>query len=158
MLLTTATQFQSIFTSTLSIHPSVNLSLYLLFQSINPLIAKKMQDDRGRDYTNARRVAKEYETVTKGLSRNAPSVPPQNNPEEVKQVGTTSTDSKTKGLYDWRHVPTIMFPKSCSHNHIHTIMFTQSCSHIHVHTIMFTQSCSHNHFMFPQSCSHNHVE
>ena len=45
-----------------------------------------MQEDRGRAYTNARRVAKEYEAVTKGLNRNAPSVPPQNTPDEVKQV------------------------------------------------------------------------
>lgn len=35
---------------------------------------------------NSRRVAKEYEAVTKGLNRNAPSVPPQNTPDEVKQV------------------------------------------------------------------------
>ena len=45
-----------------------------------------MTEDRGRDYMNSRRVAKEYEVVTKGLNRNAPSVPPHNNPEEVKQV------------------------------------------------------------------------
>jgi len=55
-------------------------------QSINPIIAKKMQDDRSRDYMNARRVAKEYEVVTKGLNKNAVSVPPQNTPDEVKQV------------------------------------------------------------------------
>lgn len=59
---------------------------FFLFQSINPLIAKKMTEDRGRDYMNARRVAKEYEAVTRGLNRNNPSVPPQNTPEEVKQV------------------------------------------------------------------------
>jgi cleavage stimulation factor subunit 3 len=45
-----------------------------------------MQEDRGRDYMNARRVAKEYEVVTKGLNKNAASVPPQNVPEEIKQV------------------------------------------------------------------------
>ena len=60
--------------------------VFISFQSINPLIAKKMQEDKGRDYMNARRVAKEYEVVTKGLNRNAPSVPPQNTPEELKQV------------------------------------------------------------------------
>ena len=58
----------------------------ILFQSINPLIAKKMQEDRGREYMNARRVAKEYEAATKGLNKNAPSVPPTNTPEEAKQV------------------------------------------------------------------------
>ena len=45
-----------------------------------------MQEDRGREYTNARRVAKEYEVVTKGLNRNAASVPPNSSPDEVKQV------------------------------------------------------------------------
>jgi len=58
----------------------------LWLQSINPIIAKKMQEDRGREYMNARRVAKEYEVVTKGLVKNAASVPPQNTPDEVKQV------------------------------------------------------------------------
>ncbi len=57
-----------------------------ILQSINTLIAKKMQEDRGRDYMNSRRVAKEYEAVTKGLNRNSPSVPPQNTPDEAKQV------------------------------------------------------------------------
>ncbi|XP_005063080.1 PREDICTED: cleavage stimulation factor subunit 3-like [Ficedula albicollis] len=45
-----------------------------------------MIEDRSRDYMNARRVAKEYETVMKGLDRNAPSVPPQNTPQEAQQV------------------------------------------------------------------------
>jgi len=47
-----------------------------------------MQEDRGRDYMNARRVAKEYEVVTKGLNKNAVSVPPQNTSDELKQVIT----------------------------------------------------------------------
>lgn len=42
--------------------------------------------DRSRDYMNARRVVKEFEAVTRGLNRNAPSVPPQSNAEELKQV------------------------------------------------------------------------
>ena len=62
-------------------------SVGVLFQTINPLIARKMQDDKGRDYNNARRVSKEYEVVTKGLNRNTPSVPPNNSPDELKQVG-----------------------------------------------------------------------
>ncbi|TKS70044.1 Cleavage stimulation factor subunit 3 CF-1 77 kDa subunit [Collichthys lucidus] len=53
---------------------------------INVHLAKKMIEDRSRDYMNARRVAKEYETVMKGLDRNAPSVPPQNSPQEAQQV------------------------------------------------------------------------
>ena len=55
-------------------------------QSINPIFAKKMQEDRGRDYMNARRVGKEYEVTTKGLNKNAASVPPQNTADEMKQV------------------------------------------------------------------------
>jgi len=47
-----------------------------------------MQEDRSREYMNARRVGKEYEVVTKGLNKNAASVPPQNTPDEVKQVTT----------------------------------------------------------------------
>ena len=62
------------------------IGVLLWLQSINPAIAKKVQDDRGRDYMNARRVAKEYEVITKGLNKNAVSVPPQNTPDEVKQV------------------------------------------------------------------------
>ncbi|XP_052810218.1 cleavage stimulation factor subunit 3-like isoform X2 [Mya arenaria] len=54
--------------------------------SINPLIAKKMIEDRSRDYMNARRVSKEYEVVTRGLNRNLPSVLPKNTPEEATQV------------------------------------------------------------------------
>lgn len=42
--------------------------------------------DRSRDYMNSRRVAKEYEAVTRGLNRNAPSIPPQNTTEELRQV------------------------------------------------------------------------
>ncbi|XP_049512262.1 cleavage stimulation factor subunit 3-like isoform X3 [Dermacentor silvarum] len=55
-------------------------------QGINMLIAEKMISDRSREYMNARRVAKEYEAVTRGLNKNSPSVPPQGTPEEAKQV------------------------------------------------------------------------
>ncbi|UYV69572.1 CSTF3 [Cordylochernes scorpioides] len=55
-------------------------------QGINATLADKIIQDRSRDYMNARRVAKEYEAVTRGLNRNAPSVPPQGTPEEIKQV------------------------------------------------------------------------
>lgn len=66
---------------------------YFSLQSINPLIAKKMTEDRGREYINARRVAKEYEAVTRGLNKNLPSVPPQNNPDEAQQVNILSSGS-----------------------------------------------------------------
>eukprot|EP00057_Strongylocentrotus_purpuratus_P005524 XP_003731164.1 PREDICTED: cleavage stimulation factor subunit 3 [Strongylocentrotus purpuratus] len=53
---------------------------------INIMIAKKMIEDRSRDYMNARRVAKEYEAITKGLNRNNPSVPPTGTAEEARQI------------------------------------------------------------------------
>ncbi|VUZ54879.1 unnamed protein product, partial [Hymenolepis diminuta] len=60
---------------------------YCMYEdSINPHIAKKLTEERGRDYMTARNVTKEYEIMTKGLSKNIPSVPPQNTPHEVKQV------------------------------------------------------------------------
>ena len=55
-------------------------------QSINPVIAEKLTQERSRDYMNARRVAKEYEAVTRGLNKSAPSVPPTGSQEETKQV------------------------------------------------------------------------
>jgi len=74
------------------------IAALLWLQSINPIIAKKMQEDRGREYMNARRVAKEYEVVTKGLMKNAASVPPQNTPDEVKQVITLHCETIYSGL------------------------------------------------------------
>jgi hypothetical protein len=58
----------------------------LLLQSINEHIAEKMIADRSRDYMNARRVAKEYEAVTRGINKNALSVSPQGTAEEAKQL------------------------------------------------------------------------
>lgn len=60
---------------------------YITFeQNINPIISEKMSLERSRDYMNARRVAKELETVTKGLNRNLPAIPPTLTKEEIKQV------------------------------------------------------------------------
>jgi cleavage stimulation factor subunit 3 len=60
---------------------------YMSFeQNINPIIAEKMAMERSRDYMSARRVAKEFEAVTRGLNRNSPSIPPTGHPEELKQV------------------------------------------------------------------------
>lgn len=60
---------------------------YIAFETgINPIIAEKMSMERSRDYMNARRVAKEYEAITRGLNRNYPSVPPTGSSEESKQV------------------------------------------------------------------------
>ena len=55
-------------------------------QNVNEIIAKKLLEERSRDYQNARRVAKDYEATTRGLMRGAPAVPPQNNAEEKQQI------------------------------------------------------------------------
>jgi len=73
------------------INPMTNIEQfwkdYIAFeQNINPIIAEKMGMERSRDYMNARRVAKEFEAATRGVNRNAPSVPPTGTAEEVKQV------------------------------------------------------------------------
>lgn len=73
------------------INPMTNIEQfwkdYIAFeQNINPIIAEKMGMERSRDYMNARRVAKEFEAATRGVNRNAPSVPPTVATEEVKQV------------------------------------------------------------------------
>jgi len=52
----------------------------------NPAIAEKMTHEHSRDYMNARRVAKEYEAVTRGLNKQAVSVPPTGSSDENKQV------------------------------------------------------------------------
>lgn len=60
---------------------------YIAFeQAINTIIAEKMSIERSRDYMNARRVAKELEVQIRGINRNAPSIPPTGNSEELKQV------------------------------------------------------------------------
>ena len=50
------------------------------------MFVDKAISDRSKDYMNARRVAKEFEAIFRGLNRNAPAVPPQSTLEEIKQV------------------------------------------------------------------------
>lgn len=50
------------------------------------MFVDKAIQDRSKDYMNARRVAKEFEVITRGLNRNAPAVPPQSAVDEIKQV------------------------------------------------------------------------
>jgi len=60
---------------------------YIAFENaINPMIAEKMTGEKSRDYMNARRVAKEYEAITRGLDRAFLSLPPCGSIEEIKQV------------------------------------------------------------------------
>ncbi|XP_067035350.1 cleavage stimulation factor subunit 3-like [Acropora muricata] len=55
-------------------------------QSVNKALAKKLIDDKTREYMNARRVAKEYEAITRGLVRGNPSVPINGSSDENKQL------------------------------------------------------------------------
>ena len=65
---------------------------YLAFeQNINPVLADKMSSEKSRDYMQARRVAKEYEALTRGLKKDMLSVPPTGSPEETKQVNNIIT-------------------------------------------------------------------
>lgn len=60
---------------------------YIAFeQGINPMIAEKFIGEKSRDYMNARRVAKEYEAITRGIDRSFLSLPPCGSIEEIKQV------------------------------------------------------------------------
>ncbi|XP_023339992.1 protein suppressor of forked [Eurytemora carolleeae] len=73
------------------ITPIINIELmwkeYTTFeQNVNPMIAERLTTERSRDYMNARRVAKEYEAITRGLNKVAPSVPPTGSSEELKQI------------------------------------------------------------------------
>ena len=47
------------------------------------MIAERLTTERSRDYMNARRVAKEYEAITRGLNKVAPSVPPTGNQNDI---------------------------------------------------------------------------
>lgn len=55
-------------------------------QSINPIIADKMVQERSRDHMNARRVAKEWEVTIRGLNRSWAAAPPTFTIEELRQV------------------------------------------------------------------------
>lgn len=59
---------------------------YCSFENqINPLIAKRMIDDRSREFMVVRKISKEYENVTRNLDRNAPCLQPQGTSDEIKQ-------------------------------------------------------------------------
>ena len=44
-----------------------------------------MIDDRSREFMMVRKIAKEFENVTRYLDRNSPCFPPQGTPDEIKQ-------------------------------------------------------------------------
>lgn len=55
-------------------------------QSINPILAEKMTQDRSRDHMNSRRVVKEMEIAMRGLNRFWPAVPPTFSQDEMRQL------------------------------------------------------------------------
>ena len=63
-------------------------------QNIDTHIAKKLIDDRQRDFQVAKKVARELDQLTRGLNRNAPALPPS---------GGSSTDEKRQ-VDMWRKI------------------------------------------------------
>ncbi|CAI2340027.1 unnamed protein product [Caenorhabditis sp. 36 PRJEB53466] len=55
-------------------------------KAINMTLAEKLISERGKEYQNARRVEKELQQMTRGLNRQAVSVPPKGTATELKQV------------------------------------------------------------------------
>lgn len=49
-------------------------------------LAKKLLDEKSRDYMSARRVVKEYEALTRGILRGTASVPFQGTTDDFLQV------------------------------------------------------------------------
>lgn len=56
---------------------SARANVCMCVKGVNPALAKKMLEERQRDYMNARRVVREMESVTRGLMRAAPALPPR---------------------------------------------------------------------------------
>ncbi|CAB3404733.1 unnamed protein product [Caenorhabditis bovis] len=55
-------------------------------KSINMTLAEKLIGERNKEYQNARKVEREMESITRGLNRQAVSVPPKGTATELKQV------------------------------------------------------------------------
>uniref|UniRef100_A0A0K0DNE5 Suf domain-containing protein n=1 Tax=Angiostrongylus cantonensis TaxID=6313 RepID=A0A0K0DNE5_ANGCA len=62
-------------------------------KSINPTLAEKLISERNKEY---QKIAKQLEAVTRGVNRQAVSVPPRGTAPEMKQVGLTT---------DWKVYP-----------------------------------------------------
>jgi cleavage stimulation factor subunit 3 len=72
------------------LNPMINVDQlwkdYCVFENqINVHIAKRMIDDRSREFTIVRKISKDYENVTRYLDRNMPALPPQSTNDESKQ-------------------------------------------------------------------------
>ncbi|CAI4231019.1 unnamed protein product [Auanema sp. JU1783] len=55
-------------------------------KSINPTLAEKLIAERNKEYQAAKKVTKSLEAVTRGINRQAVSVPPRGSTQELKQV------------------------------------------------------------------------
>ncbi|KAL6735069.1 hypothetical protein Aduo_005546 [Ancylostoma duodenale] len=71
--------------------PMVNIeslwSDYCTYEkNINPTLAEKLISERNKEYQVSKKIAKQLETVTRGVNRQAVSVPPRGTAPEMKQV------------------------------------------------------------------------
>ncbi|VDO76042.1 unnamed protein product [Haemonchus placei] len=55
-------------------------------KNINPTLAEKLISERNKEYQVSKKIAKQLETVTRGVNRQAVSVPPRGTAPEMKQV------------------------------------------------------------------------
>ncbi|KAJ1361978.1 hypothetical protein KIN20_021376, partial [Parelaphostrongylus tenuis] len=55
-------------------------------KSINPTLAEKLISERNKEYQVSKKIAKQLEAVTRGVNRQAVSVPPRGTAPEMKQV------------------------------------------------------------------------
>ncbi|CAF3540845.1 unnamed protein product [Rotaria sordida] len=55
---------------------------------INPMLGKKIIDERSREFLNVKRVTKEFETLVRTIDRNIPCIPPTipQTADEIKQI------------------------------------------------------------------------
>ncbi|KAK6734378.1 hypothetical protein RB195_017890 [Necator americanus] len=55
-------------------------------KNINPTLAEKLISERNKEYQVSKKIAKQLESVTRGVNRQAVSVPPRGTAPEMKQV------------------------------------------------------------------------
>lgn len=60
--------------------------MLLILQSVNAALAEKLIAERNKEYQTTKRISKSLEQITRGLNRQAVSVPPRGTTAEMKQV------------------------------------------------------------------------
>ncbi|KAK6025438.1 hypothetical protein OSTOST_08662 [Ostertagia ostertagi] len=90
-------------------------------KNINPTLAEKLISERNKEYQVSKKIAKQLETVTRGVNRQAVSVPPRGTAPEMKQMLTVdgSFNSPCYGMgasasYDYFSVSSTALCASCS--------------------------------------------